>query len=71
MIEKEERILIKKQINDHTPYGGWRGDGKEIVLTRQKAIKKIEKHLIASTIKFNTTADVVAEIALNGLLEDK
>lgn len=41
MAEKEERILIKKQINYHPPYGGWCGDGKEIVLTRQEAIERI------------------------------
>ena len=39
--------------------------------TRQEAIKKIETHLKASTIKFSTTPDVVAEIALNALLGDK
>lgn len=38
-------------------------------MTRQEAIKKIETHLKASTIKFSTTPDVVAEIALNALLE--
>lgn len=38
-------------------------------MTRQDAIKKIETHLKASTIKFSTTPDVVAEIALNALLE--
>lgn len=37
--------------------------------SRQEVLKQIEKHLLASTIKFNTTADVVAEIALNALLE--
>lgn len=40
-------------------------------MTRQEAIKKIETHLNASTIKFSTTPDVVAEIALNALLEGK
>lgn len=40
-------------------------------MTRQEAIKKIETHLKASTIKFSTTPDVVAEIALNALLEGK
>ena len=39
--------------------------------TRQEAIKKIETHLKASTIKFSTAPDVVAEIALNALLEGK
>lgn len=43
MAEKEERILIKKQINYHPPYGGWRGDGKGIVLTRQEAIERMAK----------------------------
>lgn len=38
-------------------------------MTRQEAIEKIKKHLKASTIKFSTTPDVVAEIALNALLE--
>ena len=40
-------------------------------MTRQEAIKKIETHLKASTIKFSTAPDIVAEIALNALLEGK
>lgn len=42
---------------------------REVVVTRQEAIKKIETHLKASTIKFSTAPDVVSEIALNALLE--
>ena len=45
------------------------GVERTVELTRQEAIKKIETHLKASTIKFSTTPDVVAEIALNALLE--
>ena len=45
MAEKEERIIIKKQINYHPPYGGWRGDGKEIVLTRQEAVERMAKEM--------------------------
>ena len=45
------------------------GVERTVELTRQEAIQKIETHLKASTIKFSTTPDVVAEIALNALLE--
>ena len=45
------------------------GVERTVELTRQEAIKKIETHLKASTIKFSTTPDVVAEITLNALLE--
>lgn len=45
MAEKEERILIKNQINYHPPYGGWCGEGKEIVLPRQDIIDIIAKAL--------------------------
>lgn len=59
-----ESIPITKEICENKcPYDN--------SISRKEAIKKIEKHLIASTIKFNTTADVVAEIALNALLEGK
>lgn len=76
MAEKEERIIICRS-TDYTitdTAEGARFDSKIAphcanVFTRQEAIEKIEKHLIASTIEFNTTADVVAEIALNALLE--
>ena len=50
MAEKEERILIKKQINYHPPYGGWCGDGKEIVLKRQEAIERMAKGLCAENL---------------------
>ena len=43
--------------------------GRKKAISRQEAIKKIETHLKASTIKFSTAPDVVAEIALNALLE--
>lgn len=46
MAEKEERILIKKQINYHPPYGGWCGDGKEIVLKRSEAIEKLAFNML-------------------------
>lgn len=69
MAEKEERILIKKEINHHPPYGGWRGDGKEIVLTRQEAIKKISSHVLMCDISTMDT-DEIAEAALNALLEE-
>lgn len=70
MAEKEERIAIAKMIVNTDDEGSAKLDHFKIY-NCQEAIKKIEKHLIASTIKFNTTADVVAEIALNGLLEGK
>lgn len=82
MAEKEERILIKKEINYHPPSGGWRGDGKEIVLTRSKAIERMAKALfkvdnvLALNIEFEQltkqkqlTYKVFAEAALNALLE--
>ena len=68
MAEKEERIWLEYDIPK--PKGAVEAT-RCTTMTRQDAIKKIEKHLIASTIKFNTTADVVAEIALNALLEGK
>lgn len=71
MAEKEERILIKKQINYHPPYGGWCGDGKEIVLTRSKAIEKISKALDYETGKGTDILirpDSYAETALDALL---
>ena len=66
MTEKEERILIKKEINYHPPYGGWRGDGKEIILTRQEAIERMAK-----AIEYNlngSSFNSLAEAALNALL---
>jgi hypothetical protein len=45
--------------------------GRKKAISRQEAIKKIETHLKASTMKFSTTHDVVAEISLNALLEGK
>lgn len=68
MAEKEERILIKKQINYHPPYGGWCGDGKEIVLTRQESINRMAK-----AIKENEGwgPKDLAEAALNALLAGK
>lgn len=82
MAEKEERILIKKQINYHPPYGGWRRDGKEIVLTRQDAIEKMAKALFHfqydGGLSFENAYDgakkefrLFAEAALNALLYDK
>ncbi len=69
MAEKEERILIKKQINYHPPYGGWCGDGKEIVLTRSKAIEKIDYVLQDFGIRKNDLE--IAEAALDTLSEGK
>ena len=68
MAEKEERILIKKEINYHPPYGGWCGDGKEIVLTRQEAINRM-----TNAIKENEGwgPKDLAIVALNTLLEGK
>lgn len=73
MAEKEERILIKKQINYHPPYGGWCGDGKEIVLTRQEAINVIANAFNSEiTILSEEACLEGAEVALNALLgEDK
>ena len=76
MAEKEERILIKKQINYHPPYGGWCGNGKEIVFTRQEAIERIAKKICAySWETLNELAQARymerAEAALNALLEEK
>lgn len=85
MAEKEERIVIKKQINYHPPYGGWCGDGKEIVLTRQEAIEKMAKALHKESTRIsNMEKDFdklpadwrksfynYAEAALNALLGDK
>lgn len=70
MAEKEERIAVAKMLVNTDNEGSAKLDHFKIY-SRQEAIRKIEKHLIASTIKFNTTADVVAEIALNALLEEK
>lgn len=67
MAEKEERILIKKQINYHPPYGGWRGDGKEIVLTRQEAINCIGNALWEEGLKEG--AAYYAKVALDSLLK--
>lgn len=63
----EERIFIK-YYEDTDCLHGYSVE-RTVELTRQDAIKKIETHLKASTIKFSTTPDVVAEIALNALLE--
>ena len=87
MAEKEERILIKKQINYHPPYGGWCGDGKEIVLKRQEAIEKMAKVMCHSPFESCEGCIVqkkkqackqalegmkaLAEAALNALLEGK
>lgn len=82
MAEKEERILIKKQINYHPPYGGWCGDGKEIVLTRQEAIKKTRKaieeravqmvgeSLDSDPYKNPLAVEELADAALDALLGD-
>jgi hypothetical protein len=81
MEEKEERIVIKKQINYHPPYGGWRGEGKEIVLTRQEAIERMAKAIFnyytdgiePQNWKLKEVRDnfnKVAEAALNALLSD-
>lgn len=85
MAEKEERILIKKEINYHPPYGGWRGDGKEIVLTRQEAIERMAEEIYEfcrahkpegylwypRNNKVKDTYRACAESALNALLGDK
>lgn len=70
MAEKEERILIKKEINYHPPYGGWRGDGKEIVLTRQEAIERMAKALRSNIVETQAQCSCLnmAEAALNALL---
>ncbi len=76
MAEKEERILIKKQINYHPPYGGWCGDGEEIVFTRQEAIEKMAKGIVSIlAVQPGTEPDPwemwkdYAEAALNALLD--
>ena len=66
MAEKEERIWIDYPLPKNT---GAIEARRCTTMTRQEAIKKIETHLKASTIKFSTTPDVVAEIAINALLE--
>lgn len=83
MAEKEERILIKKENNYHPPYGGWRGDGKEIVLTRHESVCKIARAICRAggneCIGDCESCDLwevgpekdYAEAALNALLEDK
>lgn len=43
MAEKEERIVIHKQTQYNPPYGGWCGNGKEIVLPRKKAVEIMAK----------------------------
>ena len=72
--EKQKRLLVKEydlvcELTDckYSEEKKWCSENDGI--TRQEAIKKIETHLKASTIKFSTTPDVVAEIALNALLE--
>ena len=74
----EERILIRKEINCNPPCGGWRGDGKEIIITRQEAIEKMAKAIflqiypVEETDIVNSCSDYknMAEAALNALLED-
>ena len=71
MAEKEERIVIKKQINYHPPYGGWCGDGKEIVLTRTEAIKKMTRALdyeVGKGTDISIELEQYAEAALDALL---
>lgn len=87
MAEKEERILIKKQINYHPPYGGWRGDKKALIMSRKEAIEKMAYAMLKADdpeaanewlqLQWNSTRIrkhymVMAEAALNSLLgEDK
>jgi hypothetical protein len=77
MAEKEERIVIKKQINYHPPYGGWTGDGKEIVLTRQEAINRMAKAAKKAYRGYfyaephHPNVSDMMEAALNALLEER
>ena len=66
----EERILIRKEINCNPPCGGWRGDGKEIIITRTEAIEKMEKAIIENVDTIANGYKGLAEAALNALLED-
>lgn len=72
--KEEERFVIKKQINYHPPYGGWCGDGKEIVFTRQEAIEKIQKAIFPLAHNLRGDNSVfndcyfMAQAALNALL---
>lgn len=67
MAEKEERIVIKKEINYHPPYGGWRGAGEEIVLARKEAIERMAKALCADDVMREGYYQM-AEAALDALL---
>ena len=73
VFEADDKDDLKDSLPDCNSCTCWPCDenciGIKRGISRQEAIKKIETHLNASTIKFNTTPDVVAEIALNALLE--